>query len=128
VLVHILFVRASGTAPGGDREGLATTEEIMSAARHEIGPYAPAPAAVPHPVSAPVAAPSLGRLLSRRTAAEAVHALQEPTFDELVGGHGRHRGSQDPEASASGLRRLALRARLLPTPPRRTAARATGTP
>ena len=50
------------------------------------------------------------------------HALGEPTFDELVTGAGRHRGSQ-LEATASLLRRLALRARLLPTPARRSTAR-----
>jgi hypothetical protein len=58
----------------------------------------------------------------------AVHALGEPTFDELVTGYGRHRGTQDAEAQASLLRRLALRARLLPTPARRPATRAAGTP
>ena len=55
-------------------------------------------------------------------AAVARHALGEPTFDELVTGAGRHRGPQ-LEATASLLRRLALRARLLPTPARRSAAR-----
>ena len=61
-------------------------------------------------------------------AAVARHALGEPTFDELVTGAGRHRGPQQLEATASLLRRLALRARLLPTPARRPAARPTGTP
>ena len=55
-------------------------------------------------------------------------ALRELTFDELVTGAGRHRGPQELEISASLLRRLAVRARLLPTPARRAAARPTGAP
>ena len=54
-----------------------------------------------------------------------MRALREPTFDELVTGYGRHRGPQQPEPPTSLLRRLALRARLLPTPARRPPARAT---
>jgi|tagenome__1003787_1003787.scaffolds.fasta_scaffold20946243_3 hypothetical protein len=114
----------------------------MSAAPHEIGATAPALAVVPDPAPAP----SLAQLMSRRTAAPeavaqprpqlgmpvpprvAVRGLREPTFDELVTGHGRHRGPHQLEASGSLLRRLALRARLLPTPARRPPARATGNP
>ena len=55
----------------------------------------------------------------RETAPVLAHA---PTFDELVTGAGRPRGPQELEATASPLRRLALRARLLGTPARRTAA------
>jgi hypothetical protein len=51
-----------------------------------------------------------------------------PTFDELVTGAGRHRGPQELEAQASLLRRLALRARLLPAAARRAAARPAGVP
>lgn len=57
--------------------------------------------------------------------AGSMRALREPTFDELVTGYGRHRGPQQPETPTSLLRRLALRARLLPTPARRPPARAT---
>jgi hypothetical protein len=123
----------------------------MSAAPHEIGAPAPALAVVPHPAPAP----SLAQLVSHRAAAlqgqvqgrpqvlpqapwrphpqrgplpspgAPVGALREPTFDELVTGYGRHRGQQ-AQVPGSLLRRLALRARLLPTPARRPAARATG--
>jgi hypothetical protein len=114
----------------------------MSAAPHEIGAAAPALAVVPDPAPAP----SFAQLVSRRTAAPgavgqlrpqsglqvppgvAVRGLREPTFDDLVTGHGRHRGPHQLEAPGSLLRRLALRARLLPTPARRPPARATGNP
>ena len=62
---------------------------------------------------------------SRGAQAGPMRALREPTFDELVTGYGRHRGPQQPETPTSLLRRLALRARLLPTPARRPPARAT---
>jgi hypothetical protein len=61
----------------------------------------------------------------RETAPVLAHA---PTFDELVTGVGRHRGRQDLQAPTSPLRRLAVRARLLPTPARRAAARPAGVP
>jgi hypothetical protein len=51
-----------------------------------------------------------------------------PTFDELVTGAGRHRRPQELEARGSLLRRLALRARVLHTPARRSAARPSGAP
>jgi hypothetical protein len=73
---------------------------------------APAVAAEPVAVQPPARAPRL---------------VREPTFDELVTGSARHRGAQDPAAGGSLLRRLALRARLLPTPARRPPARSTGT-
>ena len=89
----------------------------MSAAPQESVPAlalaAPHVLAQPRPHARPQPAP----------AAVARHVLGEPTFDELVTGAGRHRGPQQLEATASLLRRLALRARLLPTPARRSAAR-----
>ena len=97
----------------------------MSAAPQEI---APAPAhRVPRAFPQPRPQPPL-RPVSQAPAAPVGHALREPTFDELVTGYGRHRDPHDAQASASLLRRLALRARLLPTPARRPAARAAGTP
>ena len=178
VIIRILFVKDAGR-PAATARRLATTEETMSAAPHEIGASAPALAVVPDPAAA--AAPSLAQLLSRRTAAPQgydqgrprivpqvvpagrpagrprqaapqaapqaarqaaarqaaarqtprqsgcshgaqagpMRGLREPTFDELVTGYGRHRGPQQPEPPTSLLRRLALRARLLPTPARR---------
>jgi hypothetical protein len=59
--------------------------------------------------------------------ARAPRLVREPTFDELVTGSARHRGAQDPATGGSLLRRLALRARLLPTPARRPRSRSTGT-
>jgi len=82
------------------------------------------------PGVAPGVAPQSSRQprASHATQAAPVRALREPTFDELVTGYGRHRGPQQPEAPTSLLRRLALRARLLPTPARRPPARATWNP
>ena len=57
----------------------------------------------------------------------AARALREPTFDELITGPGRHRGAEEPVGGGSLLRRIALKARLLPTPARRPPSRATGT-
>ena len=102
----------------------------MPAAPHEIGVPRPALALTPDHAPATAAAPSLAKLLRRTSQAPVAgaHAVREPTFDELVTGYGRHRDPHDAQASASLLRRLALRARLLPTPARRPAARAAGTP
>lgn len=62
----------------------------------------------------------------RKGAPPEVRPLREPTFDELVSGYGRHRGPQELPAQRSLLGRLAVRARLVPTPARRPPARATG--
>jgi hypothetical protein len=53
---------------------------------------------------------------SRRPSLRVVRPQREPSFDELVTGHGRHRGPEPAEVPDTLLRRLALRARLLPTP------------
>ncbi len=97
----------------------------MSATPQEI---APAPAhGVPRAFPQPRPQPRL-RPVPQAPAATAGHALREPTFDELVTGAGRHRGTQDRDVPASMLRRLALRSRLLQTPARRPAARGAEAP
>ena len=82
--------------------------------RPPVQPPAPPAAAEPAPEQQP-------------PPAQAPRPVREPTFDELVTGSGRHRGHHEPEAGGSLLRRLALRARLLPTPARRPPSRSTGT-
>jgi hypothetical protein len=90
------------------------TAPVLAHALPRVVPQ-PRPQARPQPVpQAPVAATR--------------HVVREPTFDELVTGVGRHRGRQDLQGPASLLRRLAMRARVLPTPARRTAARPAGAP
>ncbi len=79
------------------------------------------------PVQPPVAPAAVQPAAAQHPPVGTARPVREPTFDELVTGSGRHRGPQEPEASGSLLRRLALRARLLPTPARRPPARSTRT-
>ncbi len=121
----------------------------MSAAPHETDPGTPSLRVVPDQPATPSLAQLLGHRTPRaqhrvpqaeRTAppapvappvqyppVRAARALREPTFDELITGPGRHRGAEEPAGGGSLLRRLALRARLLPTPARRPPSRSTGT-